>query len=81
MFLQLIDLAIWESDLTTIEDFAFQELGNLTMLELMDCSVSSNLTNNTLTGLSSVQEVDLSLSNIPYMEVGALAGLSKMHVS
>ncbi|CAK8675928.1 unnamed protein product [Clavelina lepadiformis] len=41
----------------------------------MDCHVNSPITNFTFDGLKSVQTIDLSLSNISTMEVGALDGL------
>ncbi|XP_078491348.1 lumican-like [Ciona intestinalis] len=75
---KLETLEIWQSGLKTLSDNSFYGLGNLTILDLMECHVETKLTNKTLAGLSSVQTVDISLSKIPSIEVGAFKGLTAL---
>lgn len=56
----------------TIEDYAFYGLANLTILDMMQCQVSSPLTNHTFVGLSSLKEVYLDLNHVGRIDAGAL---------
>ena len=77
---QLETLSMWESPLTAIQDFAFNGLAHVTILDFMECHVTSAITNYTFHGLKDVQTIDLSLSNITIMDSGALLGLDKLQV-
>ena len=78
--MQLQTVELWESGLKAIEDHTVHGLTKLTILDVMDCHVNSPITNFTFDGLKSVQTIDLSLSNISTMEVGALDGLHNQQV-
>jgi len=71
---------MWESGVAIIEDGAFSGMTNLKSLDMMDCHVTSKVTNFTFSGLKLVETIDLGMSEIPSVDVGAFRELAKLQV-
>ncbi|KAK3097851.1 hypothetical protein FSP39_013822 [Pinctada imbricata] len=71
-------LGFWNSALSKIDDNAFAGLVNLTILDFMSAAITSPVTNNTFSGLPSLQTLYLDDNHVPSIDIGALRDLKSL---